>query len=98
MKQENNVSYAPRIKPVTGRIFVEMIPEEKKTKSGIILNEEINRDKPLEGKVIAVGEGVDSIKANDKILFSRASFNCIEFEKKEYYFLIEEDVLGVFEN
>lgn len=86
------------IKPVASRIFVEVIPEEEKTSTGILLTAELNRDKPRRGKIIAVGEGVDPTLQPDKmVLFSRASFNQVEIEKKEYHFLIEEDILCVFE-
>lgn len=86
------------IKPTSQRILVKTVHKEVgKTKSGIVLVEDMHGDGPLEGIVIAVGEGVDDmIEPGKRILFSRATFNQVTIDDEEYHFLIEEDVFGVY--
>ena len=84
---------------------VKRVAEENKTKGGIIIPDTA-KEKPLEGKVIAVGNGkvledgkvrAMDIKAGDTILFSKYAGTEIKIDGEEHLILREEDVLGVIE-
>ena len=93
------------IRPLQDRILVKRVQEEEKTKGGIIIPDSA-KEKPLEAKVVAVGNGKIledgkvrpmDIKAGDTILFSKYSGTEIKIEGDEHLILREEDVLGVIE-
>lgn len=95
-----------KIRPLGDRIVVEPLEAEEKTKGGIILPDTA-KEKPQEGKVVAVGKGkVDEdgktvpmeIKVGDKILYGKYSGTEITIDDKEYIILREEDVLAVVED
>jgi len=88
------------IKPLSDHIFVEPLSEEKTTKSGIYLPESAE-EKPIAGKVIAVGPGKITeegklipltVKVGDKILFTKYAPNEIKIDDKEYLVIREDDV------
>ena len=90
------------LKPLNDRILVERITEEK-TKGGIIIPDSA-KEKPQEGKVVAVGDGkfldngtkqTMTVKAGDKILFSKYSGSDVKLEDVEYTIIREDDVLGI---
>jgi len=92
------------IKPLSDHILIEPIEQEEKTKTGILLPETAEKDKPEQGKVIAVGPGrkTDSgeiisleVKPGDKVLFSKYGPNEIKYEDKEYLIAKEEDILAI---
>jgi chaperonin GroES len=92
-----------KVKPLQDRILVKRIEEEEKTKGGIIIPDAA-KEKPQEGKVIAVGDGkvLDngtklklSVKAGDKILFGKYSGTEIKIDGEEHLILREDDVLGI---
>ncbi|MBI5376364.1 MAG: co-chaperone GroES [Candidatus Schekmanbacteria bacterium] len=94
-----------KFRPLHDRIVVQRLDEEKKTKGGIIIPDTA-KEKPQEGKVIAVGNGriLDDgkvkaldVKAGDKILFSKYAGNEIKVEGEDYIIMREEDVLGIIE-
>ncbi len=94
-----------KIRPLQDRLIVKRVAEENKTKGGIIIPDTA-KEKPLEGKVIAVGNGKVQedgkvrpldIKAGDRILFSKYAGTEIKIEGEEHLILREEDVLGVIE-
>jgi chaperonin GroES len=94
-----------KIRPLQDRIIVKRVEEEEKTKGGIIIPDTA-KEKPLEGKVIAVGNGKIledgkvrplDIKAGDRILFSKYAGTEVKIEGEEHLILREEDVLGVIE-
>jgi chaperonin GroES len=94
-----------KIRPLQDRLIVERVAEENKTKGGLFIPDTA-KEKPLEGKVIAVGNGKVledgkvrplDIKDGDTILFSKYAGTEIKIEGKEYLILREEDVLGVIE-
>ncbi len=94
-----------KIRPLQDRLIVERVAEENKTKGGLFIPDTA-KEKPLEGKVIAVGNGKVledgkvrplDIKDGDTILFSKYAGTEIKLEGKEYLILREEDVLGVIE-
>ncbi|MFH1671179.1 MAG: co-chaperone GroES [Candidatus Portnoybacteria bacterium] len=89
------------IKPLSDRVLIEPISTEEKTKSGIILPETADREKPEQGKVIAVGSGKKgkpmSVKVGDIVLFTKYGPNEIKIDEKEYLIAREEDILAILE-
>jgi chaperonin GroES len=94
-----------KLRPLQDRILVQRVKEEEKTKGGIIIPDTA-KEKPVEGRVIAVGIGKLSEKGNrialevqkgDRILFGKYSGNEIKIEGEEYLIMREDDVLGVIE-
>jgi chaperonin GroES len=92
-----------KIRPLQDRIIVKRVAEEEKTKGGIIIPDSA-KEKPLEGKVIAVGNGKVledgkvrplDIKAGDRILFGKYAGTEVKIEGEDHLILREEDVLGV---
>ncbi len=94
------------IKPLSNHLFIEAIEEEKTTKSGILLPETAEKEKPIKGKIIAVGAGKMnekgerismSVKVGDVVLFKKYGPDEIEIEGKKYLVGDEDDVLAVIE-
>ena len=92
-----------KLKPLADRILVKRISQEAKTKGGIIIPDTA-KEKPQEAEVVAVGDGkvLESgqvrkltLKAGDRILFSKYSGNEIELQGIEHLILKDEDVLAV---
>jgi chaperonin GroES len=93
------------IRPLGDRILVKRIQEEEKTKGGIIIPDTA-KEKPQEGKVVAVGKGkmtedgklvAPDVKAGDRILFGKYAGSEIKLEGEEHLILREDDILGVLE-
>ncbi len=94
-----------QIRPLQDRIIVKRVQEEEKTKGGIIIPDTA-KEKPIEGKVIAVGNGKVQedgkvrpldVKAGDRILFSKYAGTEIKIEGEEHLIMREDDILGVIE-
>ncbi len=94
-----------KIRPLQDRIIVKRVEEEEKTKGGIIIPDTA-KEKPQEGKVVAVGPGKVtedgklqpmSVKKGDRVLFSKYSGTEITIEGEEHLIIREDDVLGVIE-
>ncbi|MGC1403294.1 MAG: co-chaperone GroES [Thermodesulfobacteriota bacterium] len=94
-----------KIRPLHDRVIVQRIEEEEKTKGGIIIPDTA-KEKPQEGKVIAVGAGkilengtklALDVKVGDKILFGKYSGTEIKIEGDEFLMMREDDILGVIE-
>jgi chaperonin GroES len=94
-----------KIRPLGDRILVKRIKEEEKTKGGIIIPDTA-KEKPQEGKVVAVGKGkvteegkliTPDVKAGDRILFGKYSGSEVKLEGEEHLILREDDILGVLE-
>jgi chaperonin GroES len=94
-----------KIRPLNDRVIVQRIEEEEKTKGGIIIPDTA-KEKPQEGKVIAVGAGkiLESgtkvpmdVKVGDRVLFGKYSGTEIKIEGDEYLMMREDDILGVIE-
>ena len=89
---------ALKITPLADRVLVEVAAAEVKTSSGIIIPDTA-KEKPLEGKVIAVGPGkVDepmTIKKNDKVLYGQYSGTEIKIEGETYLIMRESDIFGI---
>jgi chaperonin GroES len=95
-----------KVKPLQDRLVVKRIEEEEKTKGGIIIPDAA-KEKPQEGRVIAVGDGKTlesgqkaalSVKVGDKVLFGKYSGTEIKIDGEEHLILREDDVLAVIED
>jgi len=93
------------LRPLQDRILVKRVEEEEKTKGGIIIPDTA-KEKPAEGKVMAVGQGklddsgkriAPELKVGDRILFGKYSGTEVKIEGEEYLIMREDDVLGVIE-
>jgi chaperonin GroES len=94
-----------KIRPLQDRIIVKRVDEEETTKGGIIIPDTA-KEKPQEGKVIAVGKGKANedgklqpldVKKGDKVLFSKYAGTEINIGGVEHLIIREDDVLGVVE-
>ena len=94
-----------RIRPLQDRVIVKRIEEEEKSKGGIIIPDTA-KEKPQEGKVVAIGKGKVSdggkitpldVKVNDRVLFGKYSGSEINIDGEEHLIMREEDILGVIE-
>ena len=94
-----------KIRPLQDRVIVKRIEEEEKTKGGIIIPDTA-KEKPQEGKVIAVGKGKVNddgkvtpldVKVGDKILFGKYSGSEIKLNGEEHLIMREDDILGIVE-
>ncbi len=92
-----------KIKPLQDRLVVKRIEEEEKTNGGII-SPDSAKEKPQEGKVVAVGDGKTlesgkkaplTVKPGDKILFGKYSGTEIKIDGEEHLIMREDDVLGI---
>ena len=95
-----------KVKPLQDRLVVKRIEEEEKTKGGIIIPDAA-KEKPQEGRVIAIGDGkvlesgqrvALSVKVGDKILFGKYSGTEIKIDGDEHLILREDDVLAIIED
>jgi chaperonin GroES len=94
-----------KIRPLHDRILIKRMEEQETRRGGIIIPDTA-KEKPQEGKVVAVGNGKVSddgkrtpldVKAGDKILFGKYSGNEVKIEDEEYLIIREEDVLAILE-
>jgi len=94
-----------KIKPLQDRVIVKRLEEEEKTKGGIIIPDTA-KEKPQEGKVVAVGKGKVTedgklipldVKVGDKILFGKYAGTEIKIGGEEHLIMREDDILGVIE-
>ncbi len=95
-----------KFRPLYDRILVERVESEEKTAGGIILPDSA-KEKPQQGKIIAVGHGKRledgkliplEVKAGDTILFGKYAGSEIKIEGNEYLIMKEDDVLGLVES
>ena len=95
-----------KIKPLSDHILIEPIKEEEKTKAGILLPDTAEKERPEQGKVIAVGPGRKTaagkiipidVKVGDKVLFTKYGPNEIKVDDKEYLIAKTEDILAIIE-
>jgi len=91
-----------KLKPLAGKVIIQILDAEEKTKGGIILPDTA-QEKPQEAKVIAVGAGKTTkdgkviepeVKAGDIILFSKYSGNEVKLDDKEYLIIEQDDILA----
>jgi len=92
-----------KIRPLQDRVLVQRIEEEETTKGGIIIPDTA-KEKPQEGRVVAVGKGKVGedgklikmdVKTGDKILFGKYSGSEVKIDGEDYLIMREDDILGV---
>jgi|SRR3989338_1322537 len=97
---------AMNIKPLSDHILIEPLKGEEKTKSGILLPETAEKEKPEQGKVVAVGPGrktqdgkiiLVEVKAGQIVLFKKYGPDEFKIDGKEYLIAREEDILAILE-
>lgn len=95
-----------RIKPLSDNIVIEPISQEEKTKAGILIPATIEKERPEQGKVIAVGPGKKTssgkiispeVKAGDIVLFTKYGPNEVKINDKEYLIAKAADILAILE-
>ena len=94
-----------KIRPLGDRLLVKRIEEEDRSKGGIIIPDSA-KEKPQEGKVVAVGKGKMledgkmvplEVKNGDRILFGKYAGTDVKIEGEEHLIMREDDVLGIIE-
>ena len=96
---------AMRVRPLQDRVIVRRIEEQEQKSAGGIIIPDTAKEKPQEGKVVAVGPGKKAdgkvlaldVKAGDRVLFSKYAGTEIKLDGEEHLILREEDILGVIE-
>jgi chaperonin GroES len=92
-----------KIRPLHDRVIVKRIEEEEKTKGGIIIPDTA-KEKPAEGKIVAVGDGKLlengkkqplEVKKGDKVLFGKYAGTDINIEGEEHLIMREEDIIAI---
>jgi len=92
-----------KVRPLHDRVIVKRVKEEEKTKGGIIIPDTA-KEKPVEGKVIAVGDGKVTddgkkipleVKAEDKILFGKYAGTEIQIDGEEHLIMREDDIIAI---
>ena len=92
-----------KLRPLQDRILVQRVEEESKTKGGIIIPDTA-KEKPAEGRIVAVGNGKVSddgnripleVKEGDRVLFGKYSGTEVKVEGEEYLIMREDDILGI---
>ncbi len=95
-----------KIMPLGDRVLLKPFSdnEGKKTKSGIIIPETVSKEKPEQGKIVAVGEGrvTDNgkkipmrVKAGDTVLFSKYAPDEVKIDGEDYYIMSESNILAI---
>jgi chaperonin GroES len=93
------------LKPLHDRVLVDRVSSEDKTKGGIIIPDTA-QEKPMEGKVLAVGNGARNengqvvaldVKKGDRILFGKWSGTEVKIDGKELLIMKESDIMGIIE-
>ena len=96
---------ATKIRPLQDRIIVKRLKEEERTKGGLYIPDTA-KEKPVEGTVLAVGNGKVledgtvrrlDVKEGDRVLFGKYSGTEVKIEGEEHLILREDDILGVIE-
>ncbi|MBM3281638.1 MAG: co-chaperone GroES [Candidatus Harrisonbacteria bacterium] len=94
------------IKPISNKIIIEPLELEKTTKSGIVLPDTADKERPTKGKILAVGTGKRSekgdiipmsIKVGDSVLFKKYGPDEIELDGKKLLIGDEDDILAILE-
>lgn len=93
-----------KIEPLHDKVVVKPLTAEEVTTSGIVLPETVDRDKPMQGEVVAVGPGkmmkdgkraAMTVKVGDKVLFTKYAPDEVEIENEEYLVVDEDKILGI---
>lgn len=93
-----------KLKPLADRVILEPIEEEKTTESGIVIPDTAEKERPIKGKVVAVGPGKlndkgeripMSIKVDDTVLFKKYGPDEFEIDNKTYLVADENDIIAI---
>ncbi len=93
-----------RLQPLSDHVIVKPVAESEKTKSGIILPDTVDKERPEKGEVIAVGPGklldsgvraTMSVKVADIVMFKKYSPDEVKMEGQEYLVISESDILAI---
>jgi chaperonin GroES len=95
-----------KIRPLSDRVVVEPRELETKTAGGIYIPDTADKDKPILGTIIAIGNGkyIDGkvqplqVKVGDQVLFGKYAGTNVKLDTKEYLVMREEDIMGVLED
>ncbi|MFQ5842061.1 MAG: co-chaperone GroES [Thermodesulfobacteriota bacterium] len=94
-----------KIRPLQDRVIVRRLEEEEKTEGGIIIPDTA-KEKPMEGRVVAVGKGKVledgkvaplDVKAGDRVLFNKYAGTEVKLDGEEHLIMREDDILGIVE-
>jgi chaperonin GroES len=99
------MSVEKKIRPLSDRVVVEPREVESKTPGGIVIPDTADKDKPIQGTIVAVGTGkyVEGklqplqVKLGDKVLFGKYAGTNIKLGTEEYLVMREEDIMGILE-
>jgi chaperonin GroES len=92
------------IKPLSDRVLIEPIAQEDKTKTGIVLPDTAEKERPEQGKIVAVGPGkllengkrqTIDVKKGNKVIFSKFGPSEIKIDGKEYLIARTDDILAI---
>ncbi|MBU4347305.1 co-chaperone GroES [Patescibacteria group bacterium] len=95
-----------KLKPLHDHVIVKAIIEDEVTKSGIVLPDTVDKEKPEKGEVIAIGPGklmengqraLMSVKIGDKVMFKKYSPDEIKVDEEEYLVISEGDIIAILE-
>ena len=94
-----------KIRPLSDRVVVEPREQETKTAGGIYIPDTADKDKPIQGTIIAIGNGkyVDGkllplqVKIGDQVLFGKYAGTNVKLDETDYLVMREEDIMGVLE-
>ncbi len=95
-----------KLRPLNDRLIVKALPKEEVTKAGIIIPESVDKERPEQGEVVAVGPGklledgkrsTMDVKVGDKVMFKKYAPDEVKLDGVEYLVISEYDVLAVLE-
>jgi chaperonin GroES len=95
-----------KIKPLADHIVIEPISQEEKTKTGILVPATVEKERPEQGKVVAIGPGkktnsgnviAPEVKPGDLVLFTKYGPNEVKVDNKKYLIAKQEDILAILE-
>jgi chaperonin GroES len=95
-----------KVRPLNDNVVVKPTKEDEVTKSGIVLPETINKERPEQGEIIAIGEGKllengqrapMSVRVGDKVMFKKYSPDEIKVDEQEYLIVSQNDILAIIE-
>lgn len=93
-----------KIEPLHDKVVVKPLTQEEVTSSGIVLPDTVDREKPMQGEVVAVGPGKRlengqvaevSVKVGDKVLFTKYAPDEVEIDDQEYLVIDEDKILAI---
>lgn len=96
-----------KIQPLHDKVVIKPLSQEEVTASGIVLPDTVDKEKPMQGEVIAVGPGKPldngqvrkmSVSVGDKVLFTKYAPDEVEVDDEEYLVIEEEKILAIVKN